>query len=83
MSVVLTLSNDQAKALNWLLGSVSASVNDDLKLSSIYNKLYDTFGYVGVDGAVRSEFGCWKRERSGKAVTLTPDSESVIALDVR
>lgn len=74
MTVHLTLTDEQGKALNWLLGSLSAGVCDDLTLTRVYDKLYDEFGYVGVDGVVRSEFGCWQRESlATRAVLAKPE----------
>lgn len=82
MSVTLTMSNDQAKALTWLIGSVTSGVNESLNLNVIYDRLHDQFGYVNVTGVERSEHGCWRLKRSGVGAKIVADSQPDYHIDV-
>ena len=70
MTVHLTITDEQGKALNWFLGSLTAGVCDDLSLSRIYDRLYEEFGYVEVSGVRRSEAGCWTRKDGEHATVI-------------
>lgn len=85
MTVHLTITDEQAKALQWFVGSMTSGVCDDLNLSRIYDSLYDKFGFVTVSGVERSADGCWKRvdgERAALFVNQPPPKEHYIDASV-
>lgn len=81
MAVTLKITERQAKALTWLVGSVSARINDDLDLDRLYSALYDAFGYVQVDGVERDEACCWSRKSALIPAKISGDA-SEITIDV-
>lgn len=77
MTVHLTITDEQGKALEWFLGSLSAGVCDDLNLSRVYDRLYKEFGQVEVSGVRRSESSCWVRNLNEHAAIVPPKPKDV------
>jgi hypothetical protein len=83
MAVTLTLTENQAKALVWLLGSSNATINADLQLSPIYSVLRDQFGPTRINGLSWSnDFGYCRAVRDEPVTITNPDGPD-IALDAR
>lgn len=77
MTVHLTITDEQGKALNWFIGSLTSGVCDDLNLSRIYDRLYEEFGHVSVSGVHRSEHGCWTRNLGENAAVVPEKPKDV------
>lgn len=77
MAVTLNITEDQAKALNWLIGSLNAGVTDDIGLTPLYTALVDHFDFVEVDNVERSIYGCWERTDNSVPATIHKSSKDV------
>jgi hypothetical protein len=59
MTVNIAVTEEQAKAITWLIGSVSSGVVEALNLDRLYDELYQEFGTVIVSNVERSNVSCW------------------------
>jgi hypothetical protein len=81
--VTLQMTEDQAKALTFLLGRTAGTGAEDLGYDKMFNRMWNQYGYVHVENARDSSAFMLDRKNVNEPVTVHADPYKDIEIDFR